>query len=171
MICKLKLHSKRLYIQPDSQTSEVVRGSFEFAPSLGRLRIRLRTLLGKQILGAVTVLKFLQSLALDFPCICLNFSGNQSAGIEIFTDNFESCSGACSCKRIERPQIFFSRIISSEVLVYNTYFLRKAFLRKLFDIRFSYKHCNFLRAVCLLVKKASKTVIIKAYSESTLSEG
>ncbi|CAH3129352.1 unnamed protein product [Porites lobata] len=32
-----------------------------------------------------------------------------------------------------------------------------AFLRKLFDIGFSYKHCNFSR-VCLLVKMASKTV-------------
>ena len=30
-------------------------------------------------------------------------------------------------------------------------------LRKLFDIRFSYKHCNFSH-VCLLVKMASKTV-------------
>ena len=30
-------------------------------------------------------------------------------------------------------------------------------MRKLFDIRFSYKHCNFSR-VCLLVKMASKTV-------------
>ena len=29
-------------------------------------------------------------------------------------------------------------------------------LRKLFDIRFSYKHCNFSH-VCLLVKMASKT--------------
>ena len=34
---------------------------------------------------------------------------------------------------------------------------RTAVLRKLFDIRFSYKHCNFSR-VCLLVKMASKTV-------------
>ena len=34
---------------------------------------------------------------------------------------------------------------------------RKAVLRKLFDIRFSYKHCNFSH-VCLLVKMASKTV-------------
>ena len=34
----------------------------------------------QQILGAVTVLKFLQKLALDFPYICLQFSR------EIFTD-------------------------------------------------------------------------------------
>ena len=34
---------------------------------------------------------------------------------------------------------------------------RTAVLRKLFDIRFSYKHGNFSR-FCLLVKMASKTV-------------
>ena len=34
---------------------------------------------------------------------------------------------------------------------------RTAVLRKLFNIRFSYKQCNFAR-VCLLVKMASKTV-------------
>ena len=36
-------------------------------------------------------------------------------------------------------------------------FFRTAILRKLFGIRFSYKHCNFSH-VCLLVKMASKTV-------------
>ena len=36
-------------------------------------------------------------------------------------------------------------------------FFRTVVLRKLFDIRFSYKHCNFSR-VCLLVKMALKTV-------------
>ena len=35
--------------------------------------------------------------------------------------------------------------------------MRTAVLRKLFDIRFSYKHFNFSH-VCLLVKMASKTV-------------
>ena len=39
----------------------------------------------------------------------------------------------------------------------NHIFFRTAVLRKLFDIRFSYNHCNFSR-VCLLVKMASKTV-------------
>ena len=42
-------------------------------------------------------------------------------------------------------------------LGYKSYFFRRAVLRKLFDIRFSYKHCNF-SGVCLLVKMASKTV-------------
>ena len=37
------------------------------------------------------------------------------------------------------------------------FFFRTAVLRKLFEIRFSYKHCNFWR-VCLLFKMASKTV-------------
>ena len=64
------------------------------------------------------------------------------------------------------PLIFFSRIARSEALVYksrsprlltNHIFFRGAVLRKLFDIRFSYKHCNFSH-ICLLVKMASKTV-------------
>ena len=42
------------------------------------------------------------------------------------------------------PSIFFSRILRSVALVYSSFFfLRTAVLRKLFDIRFSYKHCNF----------------------------
>ena len=45
-------------------------------------------------------------------------------------------------------------------LVYNYIFFRTAVLRKLFDIRFSYKHCNF-SPVCLLVKMASKTVRLR----------
>ena len=56
------------------------------------------------------------------------------------------------------PSIFFCRIIRSEALVENSYFFfRTVVLRKLFEIRFSYKHCHFSR-VCLLVKMASKTV-------------
>ena len=41
--------------------------------------------------------------------------------------------------------------------VLKKYDLYLSVLRKLFDIRFSYKHCNFSH-VCLLVKMASKTV-------------
>ena len=41
---------------------------------------------------------------------------------------------------------------------------RTAVLRKLFDIRFSYKQCNFSQ-VCLLVKMASKTVTRSTDSE------
>ena len=37
------------------------------------------------------------------------------------------------------------------------FFFRTAVFRKLFDIRFSYKHCNFSH-ICLLVKMASKTM-------------
>ena len=50
------------------------------------------------------------------------------------------------------PSILFSRILRSEALVYYSYFFQK-----LFDTRFSYKHCNFTR-VWPLVKMASKTV-------------
>ena len=56
------------------------------------------------------------------------------------------------------PSIFFSTMLRREALVYKSYFVRTAILWKLFNIRFSYKHCNFSR-VCLLVKMASKTVI------------
>ena len=55
------------------------------------------------------------------------------------------------------PSNFVSRILRSEALVTNHIFFRAAVLRKLIEIRFSYKHCNFSR-VCLLVKMASKTV-------------
>ena len=45
----------------------------------------------------------------------------------------------------ETPSIFFRRILRSEALVYNSYiFFRTLVLRKLFDIRFSFKHCKFL---------------------------
>ena len=55
------------------------------------------------------------------------------------------------------PLIFFSRILRSEALVYKSYLFRRAILRKLFDIRLSYKHCNF-SPICLLVKMALKSV-------------
>ena len=54
------------------------------------------------------------------------------------------------------PPIFFRTILCFVALVYNWYFFfRTAVLRKLFDIRFSYKHCNFSH-VCLLVKSHSR---------------
>ena len=55
------------------------------------------------------------------------------------------------------PPKFLSAILCFVALVYNYIFIRTAVLRKLFYIRFSYKHCNFLQ-VCLPVKMASKTV-------------
>ena len=55
------------------------------------------------------------------------------------------------------PPKFFSAILCFVALVYNYIFFRTAVLRKLFDIRFSYKHCNFSQ-VRLLVKMASKTM-------------
>ena len=56
------------------------------------------------------------------------------------------------------PSNFFRRIFMSEALVYKSYFFQNSRSAEiiLFDIRFSYKHCNFSR-VCLLVKMASKT--------------
>ena len=55
------------------------------------------------------------------------------------------------------PSIFFSRILRGGALVYKSYFFRTAVVRKLFNIRFSFKNCNFSR-VCLLVKMVLKTV-------------
>ena len=99
------------------------------------------------------MLKFLQKLALDFPYICLQF----------FPGNFYKRMYRKCIKKVlgllphVTSSIFFSRILKSEALVYNSYFFKAAVLRKLFDIRFLYKHCHFSR-VCLLVKIASKTV-------------
>ena len=61
-------------------------------------------------------------------------------------------SSACNALK------FFSVESSSVKLQFTIdIFFKTAVLRKLFDIRFSYKHSNFSR-VCLLVKMASKTV-------------
>ena len=55
------------------------------------------------------------------------------------------------------PPKFFGTILCLQLQFTIDIFFRTAVLRKLFDIRFSYKHCNFAR-VCLLVKMASETV-------------
>ena len=113
----------------------------------------------KQILGEVTLLKFPQTLALDFAMyLSAIFPAKfQSAGSEIFTDKFKENYQ----KWFQRMQLhvtpanFFSRFVSSEALVYNfLFFLRTVVL----GIRFSYKHFNF-SCGWLLVKMASKTVI------------
>ena len=59
--------------------------------------------------------------------------------------------------RTGTPPKFLSAILCFVALVYNYIFFSTAVLRKLFHIRFSYKHCDFSQ-VCLLVKMASKTV-------------
>ena len=70
----------------------------------------------QQILGAVTVLKFLQ-LALDFPYICLQF----------FPENFYRQMYRKFLKMVlgllahVTPSIFFSRILKSEGLVYSSH--------------------------------------------------
>ena len=45
------------------------------------------------------------------------------------------------------------------------FFFRRVVLRKLFEIRFSYKHCNFSN-ICLLIKMASKTVTRSTVEEA-----
>ena len=59
---------------------------------------------------------------------------------------------------IGTPLNFCRTILCFAALVFWYFFSEQlAVLRKLFDITFSYKHCNFSQ-VCLLVKMASKTV-------------
>ena len=76
----------------------------------------------QQILGAVTVLKFLQKLALDFPYICLQF----------FPGNFYRQMYRKFLKKVlgllahVTPSNFFSRILKSEVLVYSLYFFQNS---------------------------------------------
>ena len=71
----------------------------------------------QQILGAVTVLKFLQKLALDFPYICPQF----------FPGNFYRQMHRKFKKKVlgllahVTPSNFCSRIPKSEALVYSSY--------------------------------------------------
>ena len=61
-------------------------------------------------------------------------------------------------KHSQGPQNLLVKSFAAQLqFTVHIFFFRIAILRKLFDIRFSYKHCNFSR-VCLLVKMASKTV-------------
>ena len=78
----------------------------------------------KQILGAVTMLKFLQKLVLDFPYICLQF----------FPGNFYRQMYRKFLKKVlvllahVTTSNFFSRILKSEALVYSSYiFLKESF--------------------------------------------
>ena len=64
-------------------------------------------------------------------------------------------SGSSACSYTQRPQIFFSRIVSSEGLVYNFFFFRTAVLGNYSALD---THCSF-SCGCLLVKMASETVI------------
>ena len=99
------------------------------------------------------MLKFLQRLALDFPYICLKF--------------FLGLSYRQMYKKFEKvvlvgllahvmPSIFLVEFLGVKDKFAIHSFFRTDVLRKLFDIRFSYKHCNFSR-VCLLFEMASKS--------------
>ena len=71
----------------------------------------------QQILEAVTMLKFLQKLPLDFPYICLQF----------FPNNFYRQMYRKFLKKVLgllahiTPSNFFSRSLKSEALVYSSY--------------------------------------------------
>ena len=68
------------------------------------------------------------------------------------------------------PKFFSIEFSRSEALVCSSYFFfRTAVLRKLFDIRFSCKHCNF-SSVSVLVKMASKTLTRSIYQRRLLKK-
>ena len=96
------------------------------------------------------MLKFLQTLALDFSFIFVCTFLIPGLSYRQMYRKFKNVVLGLLAHG-------FSRILRSEALVYNSYFFRTAILQQLFDIRFSHKHGNFSR-VCLLVKMASKTV-------------
>ena len=102
-------------------------------------------------IGSVSVLKFLQRLALDFPC---NFSRGflTDTCIENLKKWFQVF------QRMKRPQFFSAESLEVKLLFTIHVFLEQPFWRKLFDIRFSYKPCINFSPVCLLVKMVSKTV-------------
>ena len=50
----------------------------------------------------------------------------------------QSCSSACSC--IQHPQFLSVGPLGVNLLLKNSFFFRKAVLRKLFDIRFLYEN-------------------------------
>ena len=110
------------------------------------------------ILGAYLCLNFSRGLLQIFNIFVCNFSRGflTDKCIENFEKLFQVFSlSSSACNAL----IFFQQNPFKRVkLQFTTHiFLRKAVLRKLLDIRFSYKHCNFSR-FCLLVKVASKTV-------------
>ena len=100
--------------------------------------------------------------------LCLNFSRGLLQIFHIFVCNFPGTflqtnvqkilkSGSRSSSACNALNFFSGESLGVKLQFTNHIFFRTAVLRKLFDIRFSYKHCNFSH-VCLLVKMASKTV-------------
>ena len=70
-------------------------------------------------------------------------------------ENLKQASGEIQAR--VRPQNFLGQSFALLLSFTIDILFRTAILWKLFDIRFSYNHCNF-SCVCLLVKMASKTV-------------
>ena len=90
--------------------------------------------------------------------LCLNFSRGLLQIFHIFVCNFSRTFLQTNVQKMYVTLSVFSVESLGVRLQFTIHiFLRTAVLRILFDIRFSSKHCDFSR-VCLLVKKASKTV-------------
>ena len=72
------------------------------------------------------------------------------------------------CKPRYSNQKLVSKILCCVAFIYNSHFFQNSRFTdsKLFDIRSSYKHCNFSRG-CLPVKMASKTVTRSMHNENS----
>ena len=89
-----------------------------------KLKLQQRILLTN--FGVVNVLKFLQTLVLDFPYICLQFfPGNFSRKEEKFLQTKKNKSFSRMQLHI-KPSIFFSILLRREALGYNSYFFQKS---------------------------------------------
>ena len=120
----------------------------------------------KKKVRALHVLEDLEPLFLNFRYICLQESSGR---------NYRQIYGKPKAilwrnLRTGTPPKCFSAILCLVALVYIDIFFTTAVLRKLFDMRFVYKHCNFSHAL-LLVKMASKTVTRSIRSTIELFSG
>ena len=94
-----------------------------------------------------------QNHFLNFLYICLQESPGKITDKHM--GNLKQASGEISAQ--VRLQNFLGQSFALQLQFTIDIFFRTSVLRKLFDIRFPYKHCNFSR-ICLLGKMASKTV-------------
>ena len=74
------------------------------------------------------------------------------------------------CVTVTIPNLIVKSFVA---LVYNSYFFRTAVLRKLFDIRFSYKHCNaWFNLTCYYPPETSQAGLrARELFEAVLSRG
>ena len=111
--------------------------------------------------GAVTALKFLQKLALDFPYIRLQF----------FPENFYRKMYRQIKKKVlgllahVTPSNFFSRILKSEALVYNSYFFQNSRFKEIIYSTLD-SHTNTVILTCLPTQQDGVENHDKVYAET-----